>query len=473
MAKNRPQTREKRTKRNRYRAMPIDVLPDDVLLAIFDFCVDPGKVLPFIYGEPIKERIEVWQPLVHVCRRWRSVVFGSPHRLNLRLVCTDKTPARNTLDVWPALPLLVFGYGYYPTESVDDIIVVLKRSDHVCRINFRDVPSWHLEKVSAAMQEPFPELTELLVWTNDETVTVLPLPDSFLGGAAPRLRRLWLSGIPFPGLPKVLLSASHLVTIHLWSIPHSGYITPEAMVTALSTLTSLGSLILDFESPLSRPDWESRCPPPQTRIVLPALTYFEFKGANEYLDDLVSRVDAPRANSLSITFFNDIVFDTPQFTQFISRTPMLKALMKARVTFEVGTARELDWQVSSLEQVCASCLPPLTTMEDLYIYERPFWQPHWQDNIENSLWLELLHPFADVKNLYLSEEVTRRIVPALQELVGGRTTELLPTLQNVFLEGLESSGPVHEGIGQFVSGRQVTGHTIAVSRWYNSKLGKI
>jgi hypothetical protein len=64
-------------------------------------------------------------------------------------------------------------------------------------------------------------------------------------------------------------------------------------------------------------------------------------------------------------------------------------------------------------------------------------------------------------------------VPALQELVGGRTTELLPTLQNVFLEGLESSGPVHEGIGQFVSGRQVTGHTIAVSRWYNSKLGKI
>jgi hypothetical protein len=59
--------------------------------------------------------------------------------------------------------------------------------------------------------------------------------------------------------------------------------------------------------------------------------------------------------------------------------------------------RELDWQVSSLEQVCTSFLTPLTTMEDLYIYERPFWQPHWQDNIENSLWLEPLHPFTDAK----------------------------------------------------------------------------
>jgi hypothetical protein len=175
------------------------------------------------------------------------------------------------------------------------------------------------------LQEPFPELTELLVRRNDETVTVLPLPDSSLGGAAPRLRRLWLSGIPFPGLPKVLLSTTHLVTIHLWNIPHSRYITLESVVAALSTLSGLGSLILDFESPLSRPDWESRCPPPLTRTALPSLTYFEFKGANEYLDDLIARIDAPRVNSLS---FNVNVFDIPQFTQFISRTPTSKALVK-------------------------------------------------------------------------------------------------------------------------------------------------
>jgi hypothetical protein len=126
--------------------------------------------------------------------------------------------------------------------------------------------------------------------------------------------------------------------------------------------------------------------------------------------------------------------------------------------------RELDWQVSSLEQVCTWCLPPLSTLKDLYISERPKWQPDWKDNIDNTQWLELLHPFRAVKNLYLSEKLARRIVPALQELAGGVTTEVLPTLQNIFLERLQPSGPVQEGIGQFAATRQVN-HPIAVSRW--------
>ena len=128
--------------------------------------------------------------------------------------------------------------------------------------------------------------------------------------------------------------------------------------------------------------------------------------------------------------------------------------------------RELDWQVSSLEQVCTSCSPFFTT-EDLYIYQDPYPspQPYWQDNIENSLWLELLRPFSIVKNFHLSKEFVPRIAPALQELAGGRTTEMLPTLQNIFLEDLGPSGPVHEGIEKFVAARQLSGHSITVSLW--------
>jgi len=74
-----------------------------------------------------------------------------------------------------------------------------------------------------------------------------------------------------------------------------------------------------------------------------------------------------------------------------------------------------------------------------------------------------------VKNLYLSDNATSRVALALQELVEGRTTEVLltvlPTVQNILVEGLESSGPVHQGIRQFVAVRQVAGHPIAVSRW--------
>jgi hypothetical protein len=82
--------------------------------------------------------------------------------------------------------------------------------------------------------------------------------------------------------------------------------------------------------------------------------------------------------------------------------------------------------------------------------------------------LELLLPFTTVKNLFISEVFARRIVSALQELVEVRRTEVLPVLENIFLEGLEASGPMEKGIGQFVAMRQVIGHPVAVSRWDRS-----
>ena len=186
------------------------------------------------------------------------------------------------------------------------------------------------------------------------------------------------------------MSATHLVDFALKRVPHSGYIPPEAFVSALSTLTSLETLHLEFQF-RSHSDRAGRQPPLSTRSVSPVLTSFEFNGVNEYLEDFVSRVDAPRLNILNITF-NQIVFGTPQLVQFIRRTPRLKVLEQAcvffqRVFFEHGTVKvklsskarghgklsvgisigELDWQPLSLVQVCTLCLPPLSALEDLYI----------------------------------------------------------------------------------------------------------
>jgi hypothetical protein len=391
------------------------------------------------------------------------------------------------MDIWPALPLIIRNRSHL-TEGLDNVIALLERAgDRVCQIGL-GIPGSQLETVSAVMQEPFPELTSLVLWSYG---TVAILPDSFLGRSAPHLRSICLEHIPFPGLLKLLLSASHLVILNLLNIPHSGYISPEVMVTALSALTSLGSFMLEFQSPQSCPDRENRRLHSPTRSVLPVLTFFWFQGVIEYLEDLVAYVDAPQLSGLYITLFNQIIFDTPRLVQFISRTPRLNPLDDAHVAFGDEAAevhlssgfgklnvkiscRELDWQVSSLEQVFTSSLPPLSMLEDLYIFKAPDSYPHWQDNIENMLWLELLHPFTAVKNLYLSEEFAPRIVPALQEHVGGIvTTEVLPTLQNIILEGLQPSGPVQEGIEQFVATRQVTSHTIAVSLWDNSKVDKV
>jgi hypothetical protein len=149
-----------------------------------------------------------------------------------------------------------------------------------------------LKNALAAVQEPFPELKYLLLWSDGKTVPILP--DSFLGGSVPRLQSLDFSLISFSGLPKLLLSATHLVDLRVCNIPHSGYFSPETMVTALSTMASLGELQLEFESPRSCPDLASRPPPPPIRFVLPVLAGFQFKGVSEYLEDLVAHIDAPR-----------------------------------------------------------------------------------------------------------------------------------------------------------------------------------
>jgi len=451
--------------------MTIDILPDVALLKIFDF---------YVY----EEQIQAWHSLVHVCRKWRNVVFGSPRRLNLRLHCTARTPVRETLDVWPLLPIVVWGYGNEMWD-MDNIIAVLEHNGRICRLDLINIQSSQFEKV---LEEPFPALTRLQLRPRDETAPVDPA--LFLGGSAPHLRTLILDCVPFRGLPKLLSSVTQLVRLDLWKIPYSGYITPEAMAKCLSVLTKLKCLRIGFGSPRCRPDWNIRRPPPLTRTLLPVLTELRLFGVSEYLEDLVARIDAPLLNELAINFFHQLIFDTPQVTRFIRRTPKFKALDEARVFFydgnvwvtlvqtfnkvlELGiSCNQSDWQLSSLAQVCGSSFPHafIPAVEHLYILDGTSSRPRWQDDIENSQWMELLRPFTAVKDLYISSEFAPRIVPALQELVGERVTEVLPALQTLYLEEPIPSGPVQEIVGQFVAARQLSNYPVVVSRWERKSL---
>ena len=460
------------------KVMRIDVLPDDVLLEVFDFYVDTG---PYRWYED-KKRIEKWQLLVHVCRRWRNLVFGSPSRLNLRLVCTLQTPAKDRLDVWPTFPLIIGGdVGSF--SVIDNVIVALGQSNCVCQVSLPRLSSWQLEKVSAAMQVSFPELTHLHL--HSYGATPLVIPDSFLGGSAPRLQDLYLDGTPFPGLPKLLLSATQLTYLSIYGIPHSGYFSPKEMVASLSVMSSLEDLTLEFQSPQSRPDWESQLPPPK-RSILPALRCFLFKGVTEYFEEFVACIDTPQLDRIYIIFFNQVDFDFPRLAQFINITPTLRESAKAHVIFNDIEAevvlrfptsrnrrrvlgikipcKEPDWQLSSIEQVC-NFLPTFSMVEDLYIkhqYSKLVWK---DDAIENSLWLEVLLPFTAVKYLYLSKESAPGIAAALQELVGGRMTEVLPGLRKIFVVGLAESGFFRENLEQFVAARQLSDRPISISVW--------
>jgi len=162
-------------------------------------------------------------------------------------LCTPETPVRHTLDVWPALPLLIRG-NMTSSSDMDNIVIALGQTNRVCQVSLSDLVGRQLEYVLAAMQVPlpFPELKLLQLLLYDEMQPVIP--NSFLGGSAPHLQIFELMGIPFPGLPKLILSATHLVDLYLSDIPHSGYISPEAMATLLSVLSSLKTLTFQFLS---------------------------------------------------------------------------------------------------------------------------------------------------------------------------------------------------------------------------------
>jgi hypothetical protein len=129
-----------------------DVLSDDVLLDIFYFYAEVSSY--------IKRDVEAWQTLVHVCRRWRRLIFRSQRRLNPRLCCTIATRARDKLNIWPALPIVVYGEMVI-TPGTGNIIAALEHSNRICQVFLLDLEDWQLEEVLAEMQVPFPELTDL------------------------------------------------------------------------------------------------------------------------------------------------------------------------------------------------------------------------------------------------------------------------------------------------------------------------
>ena len=75
----------------------IGTLSDAVLLVIFDFYQkDPSNIWEYY-----------WHRLAHVCHRWREIVFASPVRLHIEILCSFSTSVKKILDIWPAFPITI------------------------------------------------------------------------------------------------------------------------------------------------------------------------------------------------------------------------------------------------------------------------------------------------------------------------------------------------------------------------------
>ncbi|KAI0298238.1 hypothetical protein BC826DRAFT_1174170 [Russula brevipes] len=329
----------------------IDKLTDDALLEIFDVYLEENRI------------IDEWHTLVHVCRRWRNIVFASPHRLDLQVLCRGNRPVRATLDIWPVLPL-EFRYHWAGTRNLpdkDDVIAALEHRDRVRKISLSPAPNPVWEAVIVAMQVPFPELTYLSLWSGLGDRSVPALPDLFLGGSAPRLQSVSVAGIPFPGVHNLLLSASDLVDLEL--------------------------------------------------------------GMADYSEHLLARIDTPVLYELYIGFSINPVIDIPHLKQFIGRGKGLNPLKVAKLWFNsdswtiglqsdqlpgpwFGVRPEGIYDLESIQFL--EILRPFTAIRSLYVSKTlvPFIAPALQELIGESK-TEVL---PNLRDLFLGGSVISRPV---------------------------------------------------------------
>ena len=459
------------------------MLYDDVLLEIFFSCINQFHGIDS----------DVWKTLVHVCQRWRHLVLAFPDHLNVQLRCSNEKPVRETLKIWPALPIAVWGKND-DFKDADGIIVALEQRDRIYEINFEGHPSLHsFETVVSSMLVPFPALKRLFLSAREEPAPVIS--DTFLGGSAPRLQSLHLHGIPFPALPNLLLSAGDLVDLTLRGIFQTGTFLPETIANCISNLSRLETLCLEFGSRQSCP-FPGRRSPPVARAVLPALYRLSFEGIANYLDDLVSRIDAPVIRFLDMTFFNQpfVTSDFGQLRQFIGRAEKFKSLTHAHINFcypavelslfqqtqthgvelSVGIlCGQLHPQLQSLAEVGSASLLPLSKVESLeFSSELLTWQLHEEHTEEDARWLNVLQPFSAVKNLYPHENTLPSFAYALKEVSEDRLSEVLPALQELSIDEPHPPGPVdkpsppavQEAIERFIAMRRL--HTTVVNHDY-------
>ena len=372
----------------------------------------------------------------------------------------------------PLLPLTIYYVGETSEEDEEGISLALRHSDRVHCISLY-LPSPKLQKIITTMDEQFPILERMYIWSRTEGDRSLVLPRTF---QAPHLRHLglWPAALPI-GSP-LLTTTVGLVTLWLLDIPPSAYFPPTYLLTRLSLMPQLESLVIYFYSPLPNRDVERQ--PIITHITLPNLRTFSFKGVSAYLECLLAPISAPVLSTLHIRLFSQLTFTVPHLLQFIDTSETL-SFSTVHLAFRNDVAelltfplerqryypfyvrimcRHLDWQVSSAAHILDILQPVLSAVEELRLsHEEHNRSSEWHNEVDRTQWRQLLRPFSNLKTLYVQNELVGKIARSLPSDDGEPPLELLPNLKEVRYSGGDDT---RDAFTPFIDERQVAGRPV-------------
>ncbi|KAH9979357.1 hypothetical protein BGW80DRAFT_1557043 [Lactifluus volemus] len=471
---------------------PISTLNDDTLLNIFYLyrlhCLyirDEDEDTPLGF-------IRMWKP-AQVSRRWRDIILASPCLLDLRLVCTFRVHVADMLSQYPHFPIAIFYNENLHEMTKNDeegALFALSHSDHrdrVYRISLT-MPHHKLEKFTVAMSGQFPTLERLDIGSSTPEGSKLILPQSF---DAPNLRHLDIRRIELSIQSPLLKIARgiRLVFLRLEDVPRFAYFLPSYILTQLSSMPQLETLmIVSHNSPL--PNHEVVDTPTMAHVTLPNLRVFSFRGFGAYLEDLLSRMNAPALSIFHVQYFYQPTFSVPHLLPFMqtsenfgfhavrlnfncdsfhlesesdARLGKLKHVLESQTTCRLFQ----QWQVGSVAagvQILSTLSPIFSVVERVeFIMNRDELDSGgWYDHNNRTGWREIFRPFKNVKALRMEVD------PKLMECIGyflwtgdgEQPLELLPNLEEL---SYSRSYVVH-AFTTFINDRQAIGHPVRLVR---------
>jgi hypothetical protein len=472
----------------------INTLNDDVLLSIFgSYRLDDDKN----WNLQLK-----WFKLIHVCRRWRHLIYGFPSHLDLQLLCTNGTPVADMLNHSPPLPLIINYQNTYATMTTEDeegILLALRHHDRVRRIVLH-APHQDLHKFLTAMNENFPTLERLSIVSTSSDDAKLVIPRAF---QAARLSHLTLGGVTLSGESRSLSPTVSLVSLTFTNLRASPYFPAEGLTAQLQLILLLGEMSIGFSVPIPR-------------TTLPAEIRFIRRSVSVYLEDHLARISDSCLRKFDVTLLNQLIYVLPSISRCIDANAEFRFLV-AKINFNQNSfsislsdnreqeaqgdrslnvrvsCKSFDWQVSSAAQICGNELSwMLHWVEELAIDFYNGMPPEWRNEVGSRTWCDLLKPFERVKKLRigcaLTLDLSRALQPAEEQPGTGGGTPVgplpLPVLQELVLEegcdenalkalidarhrGRRDGKASADGI-QLIFGRCLTRTGIAVLTWGHS-----
>ncbi|KAF8489514.1 hypothetical protein F5888DRAFT_1160219 [Russula emetica] len=481
---------ESQWQRPHHDTVSIHILDNDSLLNVFrlyrrlNFGENENDVSVYFGGKGgwVDERW--WYQLAHICRRWRNLILGSPSYLGLCLVCTYGTPVADMLAHSPPLPLVIDyfdsdGNRDITAEDEEGILLALEQRDHVRRVRL-EMPIPNLQKVIIAIDEDYPSLEYLIMTSStyrDDGMTLM-LPASL---QAPHLHHLTLLGLVLPTGSRIIPTAVGLTSLCLFVDRPSNQFQPNVVLQWLLLTPQLEELVIDFYFPVPNRDVERQLmrTPIITPVTLPNLRRLAFEGCSAYMEALVRRLTTPRLERLNIVFFNQLTFPIPHLLQFMRTTEHLLFNSAWFSFFDEGVGVgvyprkdaeirplsiyvrcwHLDWQASSMAQICNALSQVFSPVEDLTLKRSQSSEEH--STVDLSEWRKLLRSFSNVKTLRVGDGLIEGLSHCLQldEGEDELPSDLLPELHELTYS---RNSDTDNGFASFINARQNDGRPITL-----------